>query len=144
MCEEIKQELKKYIKPIISGFSKFYGYENNSIEIYNNFFTEPVKCIFSWIEDDWQGTIVCVYTYKNYYVYLRGDFGSCSGCDYFEGSSEVEIADKLLKIFENIKIYKPENFIKIKENFTEYTHPDLIKKWDSFTQNFISTNKSEN
>lgn len=134
MCDEIKQELKKYIKPITSGFYKDYGYGGNSSGVYRNFFTEPVESIFSWTEEDYQGTVVCVYKYKNYYVYLREGFGSCSGCDYIEGSSEVEIADKLLKIFDNIKIYKPDDFIKIKENFGEYAHPDLRKKWDSFAQ----------
>lgn len=137
MCDEIKQELKKYIRPITSGFDGEYGYGGNSSGVYKNFFTEPVERIFSWTEEDWQGIVVSIYKYKNYYVYLRGGFGSCSGCDYLEGSSEVEIADKLLKIWDSIKIYKPESFIKIKENFGEYTHPDLIKKWDLFKDSII-------
>ena len=119
--ETFLQHLRQYYKPTPNITC--------SIQFHQNMFTEPVKMVFYWCQDDWQGELFIVYEYMSYYIYATGSFGSCSICDgYPETIQEQESLFRDLQIAstkEKINIHKP-----IGE---EYTNPDLIKQFLEFS-----------
>jgi hypothetical protein len=125
----IQDELRQYLAE-----TKTYY---DSIEVYTNLF-EPnvhIKLVFSWIEDDYQGSLFVIYEYtkdgKKYYLYSSAGFGSCSGCDYWEslnGSNIVEIKEALNELLNNMTVTHDSNTIEL----GEYTHPDLKLKLEVF------------
>jgi hypothetical protein len=135
----IKKELQNYL----IGIKDFdylnkeeietYGCGINSCYIYKNLFKHPVKRIFEWIEDDFQGTVYVLfeYTYNNkiYYISIKGRFGSCPGCDYIEGTADINtLLFKINNIFERIDICNDINDIVL----SKYDHCDLQMKLYEF------------
>jgi len=116
------QEIKRFFVSM-TDINEIYG----SRDFYKNLFKKPIKRIFYWCEEDYQGSILVIYYYKNKYIYTKGSFGSCELCDGFpdtedallEEFSDIEVCDKIEDI--NIHGYNP-----------EFTHPDLVKKFEKF------------
>lgn len=135
VSEIFKNKLKKHlIKFTVED--TFYGYCKNSQYVYFNLFNPPINRIFYWNEEDFQGMIYSVYEYENTFIFLSGSFGSCSGCDYWEGTRTLdELNAKLDKIFNNLTFYNSLSEIS-KTEFTKYTHPDAILAFTNFENNY--------
>jgi len=127
----IKNELKKYYITE-NDLKKIY----NSIRFYKNLFKPPVKLLFYWQEEDWQGSLFVIYEYKyqlndiqiTKYIYIRGRFGSCEYCDNVPDSNET-----LDKIFDILSICN-----QIKEiELPKYAHPELISCFQDFKKNLV-------
>ena len=88
-----KKEIKKFYVNV-NDIKKIYG----SRSFYKKLFKDPVKMIFYWCEEDWQGSLFVVYHYKNKYIYTKGYFGSCEACDGYPNTEE-----SLLKQFNDLK-----------------------------------------
>ena len=137
MSAEIKQELKEYLTRYDDSYFSRYGFQCNGRQVYKNLFTEPVKQLFYWQEEDWQGSTFAVYEYKNHFVVVGGYFGSCSGCDAFEGISTCEdISNILNKQVNDAEIHK--NIMNIE--LSKYSHPELCEKFDKFRDEFVKSN----
>ena len=103
----------------VKDVEKIYG----SRSFHKKMFKEPVKMAFYWCEEDWQGSLFVVYTYKNKYIYIHGGFGSCEVCDGFPQSEE-----NLIKTFQSLNVTDSIEDILL----PIYTHPDLLKHFDKF------------
>lgn len=126
-------EIKKFFMNVKS-IEKIYG----SRSYFKSLFREPVKRIFYWCEEDWQGSLFVIFSYKNRYIYTRGYFGSCEVCDGFPQSEEeiersfrsIQVCDNLEEV--NIHGYNP-----------EYTHPDLAKDFEKFKNKMLKLQKKD-
>lgn len=116
-------ELKNYyIK--VEDTKNIYG----SRSFYKKLFKTPIKMLFYWCEEDWQGSLFVIYSYKNKYIYISGYFGSCELCDSFPDTE-----NDLERTFNNLQI--TEDFSSIK--LSEYSHPELIKNFDKFKNKYL-------
>lgn len=85
------------------------------------------KLVFSWKEEDYQGSILVIYKYKAYYLYLESRFGSCSGCDSWLSATDHEwdtedIQNCILREYNSLKVSFDTQF-----NLNDYLHPDCKK-----------------
>jgi hypothetical protein len=136
MSLQIKNELFTFLKKHdIDILHENWG---NSCSVYGELFNEPVKRIFYWKEEDYGGRLFVIYEYKSdtdgvYYAAFDGEFGSCSGCDTFEGTeSQEELDDNVHKIFADIQLSDSLDHIEHKE----HAHPDLVKAFALFKTNY--------
>lgn len=120
-----KDEIKKFY---IKDTSDIYG----SRDFYKNLFKDPIKMVFYWCEEDWQGSLFVIYSYttqsKQYYIYCDGYFGSCEMCDGFPNTEK-----SLDSHFNKINICNNINEIV----HGEYTHPELLIKFKEFKDALI-------
>ena len=80
--------------------------------------------------------VYVIFKYKNTYILSNGSFGSCSGCDYWEGTRTIqELTIKLERVFNNLTFYQSLSDIK----FNEYTHPDMINSFNNFVELYQSS-----
>lgn len=129
---DIKQELYKYLISFEDTKIGNNGCYINTCYIYKNLFKSPVERIFYWEEESFQGTVYVLYKYKNYYVSVIGFFGSCEGCDYIQGTKDIEtLILKTNHIFDTkIDIYTDINDIVL----SKYAHCDLQKELYDFLE----------
>jgi hypothetical protein len=111
-------EIKRHYLTV-KDVEKIYG----SRSFHKKLFKEPVKMVFYWCEEDWQGSLFVVYSYKNKYIYINGGFGSCEVCDRFPQSEE-----SLIKTFQSLNVSDSIENI----SFSTYAHPELLKHFDKF------------
>lgn len=72
MENNIKSEVYQYLK---------FECTNNERPCNNLFNDYGPKHVFKWVEDDFQGIILNIYKYNEYYLVIITYFGSCGGCD---------------------------------------------------------------
>jgi hypothetical protein len=111
-------EIKRHYLTV-KDVEKIYG----SRSFHKKLFKEPVKMVFYWCEEDWQGSLFVIYSYKNKYIYIDGGFGSCEVCDGFPQSE-----DSLMRKFNSLNISDSIENI----SFSTYAHPELLKHFDKF------------
>ena len=116
----------------INDIEKIYG----SRSFYKKLFKEPVKMIFYWCEEDWQGILFVIYQYKDKFIYTRGSFGSCEVCDAFPDTEET-----LVNKFNSLQLCNNINDINIHGRYSDCTHPDLIKDFEKFKNKILKQNK---
>lgn len=131
--ETFKLEIKQYFLTQIE-LDNIYG----SVSFYSKLFKDPVKLIFFWCEDSWEGTLFYIYEYKNKYIYSSGGFGSCEICDNYP-----KTIDESMRIFNNLTIIDSLDKVKLNEYMYSQPHPELYKKFNIFKNNYIN-NKSCN
>lgn len=107
----------------IKDIEKIY----NSQNFYKKMFRQPVRLLFYWCEEDWQGRLFVIYSYKHKYIYTNSYFGSCEGCDSFPNTEE-----SLIKKFNSLNICDNINNINIHGYDPKYTNPDLVKNFEKF------------
>ena len=107
----------------IKDIEKIYG----SRSFYKKLFKEPVKMIFYWCEEEWQGSLFVIYQYKDKFIYTKGCFGSCEVCDAFPDTEET-----LVNKFNSLQLCDNINDINIHGRYADCTHPDLIKDFEKF------------
>jgi hypothetical protein len=112
----------------VEDIKNIYG----SRSFYKKLFKAPVKMIFYWCEEDWQGSLFVIYSFKNKYIYIKGYFGSCEVCDNFPDTEE-----SLEKTFNNLQI--TDNIDNI--TLSDYSHPDLLKNFDKFKNKTLKQKK---
>ena len=122
ISDQFRSEIHKYYLNL-KDLDKIYG----SRSFYKKLFKEPVKMIFYWCEEDWQGSLFVVYSYKNKYIYTKGYFGSCEVCDAFPDTEET-----LIKKFNSLEICEDINDISIHGRYSDCTHPELVKDFEKF------------
>ena len=136
-----RRYLKKYetMVPDVSYIEPTYFSGMNSIEVFKVLFEPPVKLIFYWGEDDYQGSLFVVYQMDNVFFYIESRFGSCGGCDAFEACiSIIECNNEIESTFNEGQVCTDLNVIE----FGKYSHPELISSWNAFktkknNENFI-------
>lgn len=128
ITDEFLLEIKKYYITV-KDIERVYG----SRSFYKNLFKEPVKRIFYWCEEDWQGCLFVIFHYKNRYIYVSGYFGSCEVCDAFPQDEE-----SLERAFRNVHVCDNLNDITLGYN-PEFVHPELIKDFEKFKSKMIKT-----
>jgi hypothetical protein len=116
-------EIKKFYLTV-KDVGKIYGSRN----FHKKMFKEPVKLLFYWCEEDWQGSLFVVYTYKQRYIYSSGAFGSCEVCDGFPQTEE-----ELMRKFRHLKVSDSIQDIELHQ----YSHPELIKHFDKFKTKYV-------
>lgn len=116
-------EIKKFFITV-KGVEKIYGSRN----FHKKMFKAPVKLLFYWCEEDWQGSLFVVYTYKHKYIYSSGGFGSCEVCDGFPQTEE-----ELMRKFRNLYVTDSIQDIELHQ----YAHPELIKHFDKFKTKYV-------
>ena len=126
--DEFLLEIKKYYVSV-KDIERIYG----SRSFYKNLFKEPVKRVFYWCEEDWQGSLFVIFHYKNRYIYVTGYFGSCEVCDAFPQDE-----DSLERTFRNVHVCDNLNDIVLGYN-PEYVHPELTKDFEKFKNKTIKT-----
>lgn len=112
----------------IKDIEKIYG----SRSFYKKLFKEPVKMVFYWCEEDWQGSLFVIYQYKSKYIYVHGGFGSCEICDAFPQTEE-----ELLRQFERLQVCEDITEINIHRRYVDCTHPDLVKDFEKFKNKIL-------
>ena len=117
-----KNEIKEFYVTV-DDIKKIYG----SRSFYKKLFKEPVKMIFFWCEEEWQGSLFVVYVYKNKYIYTKGYFGSCEVCDSYPQSEE-----SILKKFNSLCICDNIDDVNIHGYNPEFTHNNLVKDFEKF------------
>jgi hypothetical protein len=122
ITEPFLLEIKKFYITV-KDIERIYG----SRSFYKSLFKEPIKRIFYWCEEDWQGKLFVIYYYKNKYIYVSGYFGSCEVCDGFPQDEE-----SLQRTFRCINVCNDVNDINIHGYNPEYTHPQLVKDFEKF------------
>lgn len=134
MSEQVKLELEQYLtKYDDDSWYNEYGFRRAGKYVYKKIFMEPVKQLFYWQEEDWQGSTFAVYEYKKKLVVVRGYFGSCSGCDAFEGSTREEVNERLHETVRRAEIYDDVRMIEL----SKYSHPELRQAFEKFRQEFV-------
>jgi hypothetical protein len=111
-------EIKRHYLTV-KDVEKIYG----SRSFHKKLFKEPVNLVFYWCEEDWQGSLFVVYSYKNKYIYINGGFGSCEVCDGFPQSE-----DSLMRKFNSLNVSDSIANILL----PTYAHPELLKHFDKF------------
>jgi hypothetical protein len=101
---------------------------NTSMYFYSHLFKNPVRKIFYWSEENWDGGLFVVYSYdsKKYgtiFIYSYGNFGTCEMCDPFPRTQELSE-----KFFDSLVACNNLNDIILHE----YSHPDLVEKFNKF------------
>lgn len=131
-CKEVSSHLSLLpvlAVPFLLEIKRYYLTVKDVEQIYSSrdfhkrLFKEPVKLVFYWCEDDWQGSLFVVYTYKNKYIYIDSGFGSCDLCDEFPLSE-----DSLMRKFKSLNISDSIQNISL----PTYSHPELLKHFDKF------------
>jgi len=130
ITDEFLLEIKKYYITV-KDIERIYG----SRSFYKKLFKEPVKRIFYWCEEEWQGSLFVVFQYKNRYIYVNGYFGSCEVCDGFPQDEE-----SLERTFRNIGVCNDINDITLGYK-PEFVNPDLSKDFEKFKNKIL---KSQN
>ncbi len=106
--------VKKELLPFVN-----YPSENNR-SVYN-LFKEPIKKIFEWVDDN---EIVVIYSYKNYAVYVKDYYGTCSLCEgYFHRDTDKNEYTK--KLYENSIVFSSFNEARRTILKDKYIHPML-------------------
>ena len=114
---------KQKIETLHNILKKFIEWNPKKRPILNLFIISqhsPFK-IFEWKEEDYQGSIFCIYkmNYLNsvYYICVKGGFGSCSACDMFRHCNEnnLSLDNYIKKTFDDIKI-----ITKLKDIYKQY------------------------
>jgi hypothetical protein len=106
-----------------SELKNIYG----SRTFYKKLFKKPVEKLFYWCEDDLQGQLFVIYKYKNKYIYISANFGSCEVCDFYPYNSEL-----LNKSFNSLIICNNIDNINIHIKDSKYTHTELVKLFNKF------------
>jgi len=97
-------ELKDYINWNV--LMKQYRGAGGHSEIMDNLFID-VKILASYIESDYQGSEGYVYQLSDGRIVLINDyFGSCSGCDSWEGSSDEQATELIKALVNNATVVK--------------------------------------
>lgn len=101
---------------------------DGSKTFYKNLFKPPVKLVFYWTEEDYQGSLFVVYQYKDKFIYKDGGFGSCDYCDrYPDTQDEINILFESLNVSDSIQ--------EIEIPF--YGHPDFLSDFEKFKNEFL-------
>ena len=129
-CEQqdMKKELEKYL-----NIPKFEYGSPSAKHVYRHMFKKPIKRIFEWEEEAWQGTIYVLYEYvrksKTYFIEIYGHFGSCGGCDPFMDADNEQYKERIMKALKTeCNIYTSLSKIPIRK----YIHPELKQKLSLF------------
>lgn len=68
-------------------------------EVMRNIFGKNAKVVAWWSEEEYQGTIAIAYQFPTGEVAIMTDYyGSCSGCDAWEDSSEKDARNMILSL----------------------------------------------
>lgn len=121
------------LTPFQKEIKQFFVNENDLEEIhgsrlfYSKLFKYPVKSVFYWCEEDWQGSIFVIYKYHwsgvDYFICCNGSFGSCEISDgYLNDNKSLDY------IFNNLKIVNKIDDI----TFSDFNHPNLKIAFDNF------------
>ena len=88
-------------------------YAGGHEQVMRNIFGKNAEVLDFWNEGDWQGTIAVAYKFSNGEVAIMTDYyGSCSGCDSWEDSSDTQARDMILglcgsaKQFDSVELAK--------------------------------------
>jgi len=100
---DINTSMHSSLKFVLQEYLNVLNTEDNDIQYYNSqtvykdLFHSPVERIFFWSEEDYQGSLFVIYKYvfnsQEYFIGIDGGFGSCSGCDAFEGTTADRICN---------------------------------------------------
>ena len=125
-CDQ--QEMKRIIEKYLNIKEFEYG-SPCAKHVYKHMFKEPIKRIFEWEEEAWQGTIYVLYEYvrksKTYFIEIYGHFGSCGGCDPFMDADNEQYKERIMKALKTeCNIYTSLSNIPIRK----YIHPELKQK----------------
>lgn len=131
------KELKQYLlKSNDLNMDSVLGYTGNGKIIFKNFFQKPVKLIFYWEESSFRGEICVLYEYKKKFILKSESFGSCSSCDYWQGTKNLKhLNEKILMSFNDIKIFDTLDEIEL----NDYSHPKLKDCFRYFKNEYKST-----
>lgn len=117
-----------------SDIEEYSGYKKNGRFIHRHFFKEPVKLIFYWEESSFEGDICVLFKHQDKFILKTGSFGSCSKCDYWQGTDSLtHLNEKILMSFNDLKIYNDLSEIE----FGDYTHPDLKRSFNEFKRDYF-------
>jgi hypothetical protein len=126
---QIINEQKTLIESILKEVFNYINWECKKRPCYELFVNDcdSPKLVFSWKEEDYQGSILVIYKYKYCYLYLESGFGSCSGCDswlsatdYGDPLENIEaIQNCILREYNSLKVSFDTQF-----NLSDYLHPD--------------------
>lgn len=103
---------------------------DNDGEAFLGMFDDGVRQVFTWDEDDYQGSVMAVYEFEDSYFYGHARYGSCSGCDaWIDASlrSQRKLLDKHFR-----RLVEVDSLWKVR--LDTFAHPDLRKQWTSFVQ----------
>ena len=99
------------------------------------FFTTSSVILASWVENDYQGSEVFAYLFKDgYVVIIQDSFGSCSGCDSWEGASDQDAKSLITTLVDSAKIFK-----NISEAISYIENPDSS---DYYSQYLVNIKKN--
>lgn len=92
-------------------------------------FDDGIECLLSVPEGDYQGDYYCLFLNKNngMYGYLCFGYGSCSGCDVFQGCSNIKDYEELTLSLESSVIWKTKedmiSFLRHRDWKGQYHNP---------------------
>lgn len=79
-------------------------YAGGHEEVMRNIFGKNAEVIAWWSENDYQGTIAIAYRFPNGEVAVMTDYyGSCSGCDSWEDSSDTNARSMITQLVAGAK-----------------------------------------
>lgn len=82
------------------------GYAGGHEEVMKSLFGDNAKVIAEYIEDDYQGTEAFAYEFPDGTVAILTDyFGSCSGCDSWEDSSDEDARKMIESLVHSTRIF---------------------------------------
>lgn len=106
--------LKDYINWRYVLSPKCARYAGGHEDIMNNLFKKS-KVLASYIENDYQGEELFLYQIKineKYYFVLVSDFfGSCSGCDSYDGCTDETLKNLCIELANNADVF--ENILSV-------------------------------
>lgn len=82
-------------------------YAGGHEEVMRSIFGADSEVIAWWTDGDWQGTIAIAHKMTDGLVLVMTDYyGSCSGCDNWEGASDEDAKKLILDLVNNARVFK--------------------------------------
>ena len=99
-----KEDLEKYIDwELVMKQPRYAGGHD---DIMKNIFGSNAKVIAEWIEDGYQGSEAFAYQFNDGTIVLATDyFGSCSGCDNWDGATDEEAKGLIREIISSSRVF---------------------------------------
>lgn len=81
-------------------------YAGGHTEVLDAIFREKAKIAASWLEDDYDGTVIYAYEFPDgTHALISDSFGSCSGCDAWEDSTDEEARAMIQSLVSSARLF---------------------------------------
>ena len=110
-----------------------------------NLFDEDVKMIFSYKDNDFQGSACAVYEYMDKYIWFFESFGSCCGCDEWAQCDDYSHEDTLNRLVKTVSDNIVDHLYEISFPYeSDYMDSNFMAQWVEFAskQGFLEISKS--